>query len=72
MRSLGKTKLSNTRLQTSEQEELLDMDSHIPLSISDIIPQGKQRISVESTNLDTPEDIKNAMIWNEVLKSQNK
>jgi hypothetical protein len=72
MRSLGKTKLSDTRLQTSEQEELLDMDSHIPLSISDIIPQGKQRISVESTNLDTPEDIKNAMVWNEVLKSQNK
>jgi len=72
MRSLGKTKLSDTRLQTSEQDELLNMDSHIPLSISDIIPQGKQRISVESTNLDTPEDIKNAMVWNEVLKSQNK
>ena len=72
MRSLGKTKLSDTRLQTNEEDILLSMDSHIPLSIEDIIPQGNRTTKIETSELKTPEEIRNAEFWNEILKIQNK
>jgi hypothetical protein len=72
MRSLGKTKLSDTRLQTSEQGELMNMDSHIPLSIEDIIPQGSKTTKIETSELRTPEEIKNDIFWKKILEFQNK
>jgi len=67
MRSLGKTKLSDTRLQTNEQDTLLSMDSHIPLSIEDIIPQGNRTTTIEIGNLKTSNEIKNDTFWKEIL-----
>ena len=72
MRSLGKTKLSDTRLQTNEQDSLLNMDSHIPLSIEDIIPQGDRTTKIEIGNLKTSDKIKNDIFWKEILEFQNK
>lgn len=70
MKSLKNTRLSATRLQNAQSEQLVQLDSPIAISINDIIPMGKKISYVaDTTGSDVVEKTKNDMIWQEILKN---
>jgi hypothetical protein len=70
MKTLKNTRLSSTRLQNAENEQLIQIDSPIAMSIKDIIPMGKTTRYVEETKIsEVTEKTKNDMFWQEILKN---
>jgi hypothetical protein len=62
MKTLKNSSLSVNKLQSKEIQQVEDLDSPIPLSIVDLIPQGETIMSVQSEN--------NSM-WEAILASRD-
>ena len=62
MKTLKNSSLSGNKLQSREIQQVEDLDSPIPLSIVDLIPQGETIMSVQSEN--------NSM-WKDILASRD-
>lgn len=62
MQKLSNTRLSKTKLSTGQDSKIQELDSPIPLSIQDLIPQGAQTHRLEST--------KNQEYWTGLLEKK--
>lgn len=61
MKTLKNSSLSGNRLQSKQIEQVEDLDSPIPLSISDLTPQGERTTSTQGE--------KENSIWGTILAS---
>lgn len=48
MKKLSSTKLSKAKLSKTDESHLQEMDIPIPLSIKDLVPQGKVTTNIET------------------------
>jgi hypothetical protein len=63
MKTLKNSSLSGNKLQSREIQQVEDLDSPIPLSIVDLIPQGERTMSFESE--------KDNLAWEAILASRD-
>lgn len=63
MKTLKNSSLSGTKLQSRKIEQVEDLDSPIPLSIVDLLPQGERTMSVQSK--------KDNSMWESILASKD-
>lgn len=68
MRTLKTKLLSQDNLKSKNMDKISDLDSPIPIEVKDLnLPSS---ISIEKSGINTEEEIKNYMFWQEILESK--